>query len=74
MTCNFTSVATVFQLYQDNGRLCAMKARLRLGRFRLEQGSNSVPGDQQASATAASVWQVNQTALKASLFRDFSCH
>ena len=34
----------------DNERLCAMEPRLRLRRFRLEQGSNLGPLDQQASA------------------------
>ena len=30
----------------DNEKLCAMKPRLRSGRFRFEQGSNSGPLDQ----------------------------
>ena len=29
----------------DNERLCAMEPRLRLGRFRLEWGSNPIVGD-----------------------------
>ena len=33
----------------DNERLCAMKRRLRLRRFRSKRGSNSRPLDQQAS-------------------------
>ena len=44
----------VFQSYRrladDNESLCAMEPRLRLGRFRLEQSSNSGPLDEQASA------------------------
>ena len=41
MTCDFTSFSTVFELYQDDERLI-MELRLRLRRFRLERGSNSV--------------------------------
>ena len=39
MNCDFTSFSTVFQSYQevDKERLCAMKLRLRLRRFRLER-------------------------------------
>ena len=35
-----------FRWEVDNERLCAMDARLRLRRFRLERGSNSGPLDQ----------------------------
>ena len=48
MTCDFMSFATVFQSYQDDGRLvmicrlCAMELHLQVRRFRLEQGSNLV--------------------------------
>ena len=42
----FTSFSTVFVISGrwkvDNERLCAMELRLRLRRFRLERGSNSV--------------------------------
>ena len=34
------------QVTDDNERLCAMKPRLRVRRFRLEQGSDSGPLDQ----------------------------
>ena len=46
MTCNFTSLSTIFQSYQDNGqmineKLCAMELCLQLRRFHLKQGLNS---------------------------------
>ena len=50
MTCDFASFSTVFQWSDDNEGLCAMEPRLRLGRFRLERGSNLGPLDQYASA------------------------
>ena len=51
MTCDFMSFSTVFSVISgrwadDNERLCAMEPRLRLGRFRLERGSNPGPLDQ----------------------------
>ena len=54
MTCDFTSFPTWISVIpgrwaNDNERLCAMERRLRLRRFRLEQGSNSEPLDQKAS-------------------------
>ena len=39
----FNSVSVISGRWEvDNERLCAMKLRLRLRRFRLERGSNSV--------------------------------
>ena len=50
MTSDFMSLSTVFQSSgrwaDDNERLCAMESRLRLRRFRLEQGSNPGLPDQ----------------------------
>ena len=43
----FNSISAISgRLADDNERLCAIESRLRLGRFRLEQGSNSGPVDQ----------------------------
>ena len=43
----FNSVSVISGRWAgDNERLCAMKPRLRLGRFRLEQGSSPGPLDQ----------------------------
>ena len=43
----FNSVSVISgQWADDNERLCAMEPRLRLGRFRLERGSNPGPLDQ----------------------------
>ena len=47
MACDFTPYSTVFQSYQDNGRLimkgCVNGTPLRLRRIRLEQSSNLRP-------------------------------
>ena len=54
MTCDFTPFSTVFQSYQDDGKLimkgCAMELRLRLRRFAPRAGIELGPLDQKASA------------------------